>query len=303
MNKLILKKRKKRIRLRLFLFIFLFILIITITFKYLLSKNINYDNDLLIKLLLNSSCIKVKNNNIRINMLDVLNINYLENDITKKSKVVKTSKKVNQKYLIYIYNTHQNEEYRDTTLINNSITPTVSINDYIMKDYFDNRNLTTLVENKSVNDALNINNYKYYRSYEITKMFMTDAKNNYKTLKYYIDIHRDSLPRDKTTIDIDGKSYARVLFLIGLENDNYEDNLNFTSIINNKLNTEYPSLSKGILKKGGEGVNGVYNQDFSPYTILIEIGGYENTIEEVMNTSIALSKVISEVIIENENRG
>ncbi len=303
MNKLILKKRKKRIRLKLFLFIFLFILIITITFKYLLSKNINYDNDLLIKLLLNSSCIKVKNNNIRINMLDVLNINYLENDITKKSKVVKTSKKVNQKYLIYIYNTHQNEEYRDTTLINNSITPTVSINDYIMKDYFDNRNLTTLVENKSVNDALNINNYKYYRSYEITKMFMTDAKNNYKTLKYYIDIHRDSLPRDKTTIDIDGKSYARVLFLIGLENDNYEDNLNFTSIINNKLNTEYPSLSKGILKKGGEGVNGVYNQDFSPYTILIEIGGYENTIEEVMNTSIALSKVISEVIIENENRG
>ena len=303
MNKLLLKKRKKRIRLRLFLFIFLFILIITITFKYLLSKNINYDNDLLIKLLLNSSCIKVKNNNIRINMLDVLNINYLENDITKKNKVVKTSKKVKQKYLIYINNTHQNEEYRDTTLINNSITPTVSINDYIMKDYFDNRNLTTLVENKSVNDALNINNYKYYRSYEITKMFMTDAKNNYKTLKYYIDIHRDSLPRDKTTIDIDGKSYARVLFLIGLENDNYEDNLNFTSIINNKLNIEYPSLSKGILKKGGEGVNGVYNQDFSPYTILIEIGGYENTIEEVMNTSIALSKVISEVIIENENRG
>ena len=64
------------------------------------------------------------------------------------------------------------------------------------------------------------------------------------------------------------------------------------------MNELYPGLSKGIYKKGGPGVNGVYNQDFSPYTILIEIGGYENTTNEVLNTSIAFSKCFMEVINE-----
>ena len=54
----------------------------------------------------------------------------------------------------------------------------------------------------------------------------------------------------------------------------------------------------GIYKKGGPGVNGVYNQDFSPNTILIEIGGNENTTNEVLNTTLAFSKVFMEVINE-----
>ena len=40
--------------------------------------------------------------------------------------------------------------------------------------------------------------------------------------------------------------------------------------------------------------------DFSPNTILIEIGGIENSIHEVMNTSTVLGNIISEVIKENE---
>jgi stage II sporulation protein P len=64
------------------------------------------------------------------------------------------------------------------------------------------------------------------------------------------------------------------------------------------MNELYPNLSKGIYKKGGPGVNGVYNQDFSPYTILIEIGGYENTTNEVLNTVLAFSKCFMETINE-----
>ena len=67
-------------------------------------------------------------------------------------------------------------------------------------------------------------------------------------------------------------------------------------IINNKINEKYPALSKGIYKKGGEGVNGVYNQDFSPYAILIEIGGYENTTTEVMNSALAFAERFMEGI-------
>ena len=86
------------------------------------------------------------------------------------------------------------------------------------------------------------------------------------------------------------------MFLIGLENKNYEENLKVTEAINNEVEKKYPGLSRGIYKKKGKGVNGVYNQDFSSNCILIEFGGNKNTIDEVYNTVIALGEIISNYI-------
>ena len=139
----------------------------------------------------------------------------------------------------------------------------------------------TITEERSIREVLNLNSWNYAASYKASRIYMEDVKKEYPSLKYFIDLHRDSLKKDKTTIQIGDKSYAKIIFLIGLENVNYQKNLAFTEEINNKIGEKYPGLSKGIYKKGGAGVNGVYNQDFSPYTILIEIGGCENTTSEV----------------------
>ena len=50
------------------------------------------------------------------------------------------------------------------------------------------------------------------------------------------------------------------------------------------------------MKKEGANVNGIYNQDFNPNCILIEVGGIDNTIEEVYNTMSALSDVLNKYI-------
>ena len=68
--------------------------------------------------------------------------------------------------------------------------------------------------------------------------------------------------------------------------------------LSQKIVEKYPTLSRGIYKKGGPGVNGIYNQDFSSYTILIEIGGYENTTVEVLNSLLVFSECFMEVINE-----
>ena len=60
-------------------------------------------------------------------------------------------------------------------------------------------------------------------------------------------------------------------------------------------------MSKGILKKGGNGVNGIYNQDLSSNSMLIELGGVENDINEVLNTLDALSVVFNE-LVKGENQ-
>ena len=46
-------------------------------------------------------------------------------------------------------------------------------------------------------------------------------------------------------------------------------------MLENWLNENYKGISRGIYRKKGKGVNGVYNQDFSSYCFLIEVGGIQ----------------------------
>ena len=293
-----LKKKDKKKRVIL-LYFFLLVVVITCTFNYLLEKNINVSNGKLVRNLLNSSnkSIEKEKTKINVNVLDLLN---LKGYSTVLKKVKKKEDIEVKDPLIYIYNTHQSEEYCGSDTINNGICPTVTMNNYILKDILEEKGYTTLVEERSIKDILTLNNLNYSGSYIASRIYLDDVRNRFPSLKYFIDIHRDSVEKSKTTINLNDKNYAKVLFIVGLENENYEANYEFMSKINSLLDERYNGLSKGILQKGGVGVNGVYNQDVSPRTILIEIGGVENTIEEVMNTAQVVGEILTEVI-KNES--
>ena len=101
-----------------------------------------------------------------------------------------------------------------------------------------------------------------------------------------------------TTITINGKNYAKVLFVVGQDHDNWAKNMDIANKINNLINNNCNGLSRGILKKSGYGVDGIYNQDISSNSILIEIGSTDNTIDEVLNTINVLSNVLYKYIKE-----
>ena len=293
-------KKKKYI-----FFILLFILSIYQTYQYLESKNINLNQKEFVQILLSP------NENLSSFQYLLKKIFPTKQDAVKtllkktyQGKMVESIKKVkkekeNQDPLIYIYNTHQTEEYTPSTFVEYSVMPTVQMNNYILEEKFEQNGYSTIVEEQNIKTVLNEHKWNYAGSYNASRIFLEQAKKNYPTLKYFIDVHRDSLKKEATTIELNNKSYAKILFIVGLENPNYEQNLSFTEKINNQLNEKYPGLSKGIYKKEGTGVNGVYNQDFSPYTILVEMGGPENTVDEVLNTSLAFSDCFLEVIKTN----
>ena len=252
----------------------------------IINNTYTYNDENIIKKVINTTI--DRNNPIKL----------MKNDYTKYITKEETKKIEESPPIIYLYNSRQTEEYKASTYAEFSVNPTVIMNDYILEDIFNKNGYKTIVEERSIKEILNNNNWNYTYSYKASRQLLEQSIIEYPSLKYFIDIHRDSLSHDKTTINIEGKDYAKVIFLIGLENENYNYNLEFTEKINNKMNELYPNLSKGIYKKGGPGVNGVYNQDFSKYTILIEVGGYENTTNEVLNTIIAFSKCFMEVINE-----
>ena len=304
-KKFIAKVINKNKKLKKYFLFFMFIFGIYISYKYLESKNIELKDKEFVNLLIDNS--------FKYNEADF--IEKIANKTYELSNPVKLLSKEYNKYLdtteniepvikeeikpkIYLYNTHQTEEYKTSELLEFTIKPTVMINNYILEDIFNKNGYKTLVEERSIKEILNNNNWKYSASYKASRIYLEDAYKNNNSLEYFIDLHRDSLTHNKTHINIDGKDYAKILFLIGLENPNYEKNLLLTEKINNKLNDYYPGLSKGILKKGGEGVNGIYNQDFNENVILVEIGGYENTTTEVLNSSLAFAKCFMEAINE-----
>ncbi len=197
---------------------------------------------------------------------------------------------------VYIYNTHQTEEYKPTSFAEYNVRPNVMMTSYVLKEELEKRGYSVLVEEASVADTRTALGLTYAGSYEVTKQFLQQVKQQYPSLTYFIDLHRDSVSYDKTTLTNDRLTYAKILFIVGLENPNYQGNLAMTTKIHERLNQKLPGLSKGIYKKEGAGVNGVYNQDFSPNTILVEMGGDENTIDEVYRTTLILGEVLDEVM-------
>ena len=303
-KRFIAKNTIKNKKLKRYFLFFMFIMGIYFSYKYLESRNIELKDKEFVNLLIDNSfkyneadfIEKIANKTYELsNPVKLLSKEYNKYlDITETTPVIKEENPPK----IYLYNTHQTEEYQSSELLEFTIKPTVMINNYILEDIFNRNGLQTIVEERSIKEMLNNYNWKYSSSYKASRIYLEDTYKSNPSLEYFIDLHRDSLPHNKTYISIDGKDYAKIMFLVGLENPNYEKNMILTEKINNKLNEYYPGLSKGILKKGGEGVNGIYNQDFNENVILVEVGGYENTTTEVLNSSLAFAKCFMEAINE-----
>lgn len=233
------------------LFIIIFILLST------LKLNSNYQN------LVAYSLNKI-NNKQKIGSINLEHIMNVPKFITKK-KIVQNEKKG-----VYIYNTHDKEKYQDDTTIYDASK--------MLKNNLNKLGIDATIESNITSNYKN-NSLNYY---DISKMFLNKAISENK-YQYYLDIHRDDV--NDTKIEINNKEYAKILFVLGLNNSNYQKNKSILEKMNNYLNQNYPGISKGILEKKGNDVNGIYNQDLDQNVILIEIGGINNNKEEVNNST------------------
>lgn len=194
--------------------------------------------------------------------------------------------------ILYIYNTHQTEGYQKSNNASYNITPSVLMASYILRESLNDLGIPSMVETNDITELLRVHSWKYSYSYAASKILLEDAIRKNPSLVYFIDLHRDSMSYDITTTTIDDKKYAKVLFVIGKDNPNYEKNLKMAEAINEYIKNINPKLTRGISQKGGSGVNGIYNQNISPNAILIELGGQYNNITEINNTLSILADAI-----------
>ncbi len=198
--------------------------------------------------------------------------------------------------LIYIYNTHDTESYDSALLETYNIKYTTRIGSYILSEHLRDLGIPSYVETASMGEYLKANGLGYNSSYKASRHYLEERLKTYPSIKYTIDLHRDSVGRNVGATTIDGKSYARVMFVVGVGYEVSDNNMAMAKKIHEKLGSK---LSRGILERSGSPtVKGIYNQDVGDTSLLIEMGGVENTIEEVYNTLELLAKILFEIIKE-----
>ncbi|MGM0880675.1 MAG: stage II sporulation protein P [Bacillota bacterium] len=199
--------------------------------------------------------------------------------------------------VVFIYHSHNRESWypvlTDKSKDPNSSTKNITLLGKRLAQKLEEEGIGAQHSNTDYPTA--IKNYRWELSYKYSMKTVKEAIASNKDLKFFFDIHRDSQKRKYTTIDINGTSYAQLYFIIGHRNPNWEKNEAFATKIHEALDKKYPGISRGIWGKTAASGNAEYNQSLASDSVLIEIGGVDNTLEESYRTADALAEVISEI--------
>lgn len=202
--------------------------------------------------------------------------------------------------VVYLYFTHNRESY--LPYLKGVTNPNLAYHSKInvsmvgdkLKESLESRGIGTAEDKTDVMGNFVKKGLKMPVAYQESRPLVQAAMASNRDLQYIIDIHRDSRRKDQTTVMINGKAYAKLSFVIGGKNPNYEQNQKIATDLHRLLEKKYKGLSWGVILKKDPGSNGKYNQDLNGKSLLIEFGGVDNTFEELNRSADALADVFSE---------
>lgn len=153
------------------------------------------------------------------------------------------------------------------------------------------------IHDKTLHDYPSYNG-AYERSAETVKKYLKE----YPSIKVVLDVHRDAIQPDADTMvapvtTIGGKSSAQVMIISGCDNGsfnmpNYMENLKFSAALQRQMEADYPTLARPILFDYRK-----YNQDLTTGSILLEIGGHANTLDEAIYCGELVGKSLAKTLL------
>ncbi|HEX7064063.1 MAG TPA: stage II sporulation protein P [Bacillales bacterium] len=225
----------------------------------------------------------------------------LNEENNKDNTVAPPVKTTGDKNVVFLYATHNTESYlpilKGVSDPDLAYSSKVNMHDVAarLEKELENRGIGTIVNDHSVQKMVGDEGLTYPQSYQVSRDVVAAALEKHPNVKLVFDLHRDAvLSKDDRMVTINGKKYARVMFVLGERNPHYKENELMATTLHYMLEEEYPGLSRGVIGKSKNEGNGLYNQDLSKGAVLLEIGGVENTMKQVYHTMDALADIISE---------
>ncbi|MBQ7171376.1 MAG: stage II sporulation protein P [Clostridia bacterium] len=142
----------------------------------------------------------------------------------------------------------------------------------------------------------------YLGSYERSAATIEKYLEEYPSIRYVFDVHRDSvLKEDGTKIRpvtvAKGQVAAQIMSVCGTDgygayHPNWENNFEFAAKLQKNLNAHYLGLARAIcLRKSA------YNQELAPCSMLFEVGSCGNTLAEAKVSAEILGEELSAMIL------
>ena len=192
-----------------------------------------------------------------------------------ESKVVKDKK-------IHIYNTHQGEEYDGYNVV---------LGANYLKDCLSSQGYQCDVESNDFEGYKAVHNIAYNKSYSVSKMYLEQSIQSNGGYDLIIDFHRDSISKELSTINHNGKSYAKIMFVVGKSSGKFDAVNQLSQQLSDIANSIVPKISRGVYVKQSH-----YNQGTSDNMVLIEVGAQSNTKEEIQATVEVIASSIGKYL-------
>lgn len=225
--------------------------------------------------------------------------------IVYASNVLESEMPEGEKGKALLYFTHNHEAFQPVTKEKNGKVSVSHQTENITK--FGEKLQAQLMVNGVETEILPVDNMQelnkqgmsFGKSYHSIRPFVEKQveQTNYDLI---IDLHRDSIRRKATAMTHEGEGYAKVAFVIGKEHPNYRENEQMAVQMKAEMESLVPGITRGIIMKGGRGVDGKYNQDIHPSLIVVELGGIENT-EDELNRTITVLANAAAAVLANKN--
>lgn len=224
-----------------------------------------------------------------------------EQKLVYAANIFETEPEVQTDMRALLYNTHSHEAFEPITLkhdgkiaVSHREVNIMALSEKVKKQLEVNGVGTDIID-VDVTAEMNKAGIPYHKSYDVVRPYVQKALNdaNYDII---VDIHRDSLKADRTTVTYEGEKFAQVVFVIGEDHANYKLNQELAERLMLEMEQIVPNITKKIVFKSGHGVDGKYNQDLHKRLMLVEIGGIGNDEAELNRTTAVLAKAISQVL-------
>lgn len=144
------------------------------------------------------------------------------------------------------------------------------------------------------------NDLDYNKSYVNSSKLVKSALSSNDSIKITIDLHRNGLTlenseakkkaHDKSTIEINGETVAKFLFVVGQRNENVDEIRKEAEELTALAEKKYPGLVEPVITKQ----YGRFNQYLAEDGLLIEIGNNATSTQEAK----AACKYVAEVLDE-----
>lgn len=200
--------------------------------------------------------------------------------------------------LVFIYQSHNQEAYnvKSSNEAYHETDNVTKVGKQLSKA-LEGKNIFAIHDDTDIFAVLEERNLTFNDSYNVSREKLQETLKKHTSIEMVLDIHRDSQERKFTTVNIAGKDYAKIGLVVSKSSDNYEVNREFANNLHQKLEKLYPGISRGVIVKG-ENPRNTYNQEIYNQSVLLNIGGIENTMEEAFRATDALAEAIKEIVKE-----